>query len=108
MNARTIDAPRIGLPLVCTALLAACGNSPPSTDQANAALKELPQMQLLLGNQINNASLHLVSDMKCDPSGDHKFKCQVLLPKNPFNGSQETLPVEFVKLDGKWRAIPDG
>jgi hypothetical protein len=29
----------------------------------------------------------------------------VLLPKNPINGLQQTVPVNFVKLDGKWRAV---
>lgn len=61
-------------------------------------------MQFLMGAAASDPKVHLVSDLKCDKTGDDQFKCQVLLPKNPINGLQQTVPVEFVKLGGKWHA----
>jgi hypothetical protein len=54
MNTPNIHPTRLSLPLAWSALLGACGSGPPSTDQVNAALKELPKMQLQLGSQCNN------------------------------------------------------
>ena len=90
---------------VAALLLAGCGQSPPSLAEADTAVKQLPELQVLVGSQINNPSVHLVTDLKCGKSGDETFLCQVLLPKNPINGLQQTVPVKFVKLDGKWRAV---
>jgi hypothetical protein len=85
-------------------LLGGCGQSPPSLTEADMAVKQLPELQMLVGSQIN-PNVHLVTDLKCGKSGDATFLCQVLLPKNPMNGLQHTVPVKFVKLDGKWRAV---
>jgi hypothetical protein len=92
-------------PALAALLLASCGQSPPSLAEADTAVKQLPELQVLVGSQINNPSVHLVTDLKCGKSGDETFLCQVLLPKNPINGLQQTVPVKFVKLDGKWRAV---
>lgn len=86
-------------------LLAGCGQSPPSLAEADTAVKQLPELQVLVGSQINNPSVHLVTDLKCGKSGDETFLCQVLLPRSSINGLQQTVPVRFVKLDGKWRAV---
>jgi hypothetical protein len=94
--------------LTSAVLFSACGGGPPSIAEANRALKEAPDMQLVLGDQSKNTALNLISDLKCEKSGDQQFKCQILLPKNPLTGTQETIPVGFVKLDGKWREIPTG
>ena len=90
---------------IAAVLLAGCGQSPPSLTEADAAVKQLPELQVLVGSQINNPSVHLVTDLKCGKSGDETFLCQVLLPRNPINGLQQTVPVKFVKLDGQWRAV---
>jgi hypothetical protein len=90
---------------VAAVLLAGCGQSPPSRSEADAAVKQLPELQVLVGAQINDPGVHLVTDLKCGRSSDATFLCQVLLPKNPSNGLQQTIPVKFVKLDGKWRAV---
>lgn len=92
---------------VCAAaaLLCGCGQSPPSLSEADTAVKQLPELQMLVGSQINNPNVHLVADLKCGQSGDETFLCQVLLPKDPKNDLQQTVPVKFVKLGGKWRAV---
>jgi hypothetical protein len=90
---------------VAAVLLAGCGQTPPTRSEADSAVKQLPELQLLVGSQINSPGVHLVTDLKCGKSGDETFLCQVLLPKNPINGLQQTVPVKFVKLDGKWRAL---
>jgi hypothetical protein len=86
-------------------LLGGCGQTPPSLSEADAAVKQLPELQVLMGSRINNPNVHLVTDLKCGKSGDESFLCLVLLPKDPMNGLQQTVPVRFVKLDGKWRAV---
>ena len=90
---------------VAAVLLTGCGQTPPTRSEADSAVKQLPELQLLIGSQINSPGVHLVTDLKCGKSGDETFLCQVLLPKNPINGLQQTVPVRFVKLDGKWRAV---
>jgi hypothetical protein len=87
------------------AYLCGCGQSPPSRSEADTAVKQLPELQTLVGSGINNPNVHLVMDLKCGKSGDATFLCQVLLPQDPMNGLQQTVPVRFVKLDGKWRAV---
>jgi hypothetical protein len=91
--------------LATAALLGGCGQSPPSLSEADTAVKQLPELQMLVGSRINNPNVHLVTDLKCGKSGDETFLCQILLPKDPMNGLQQTVPVKFVKLDGKWRAV---
>ena len=86
-------------------LLQGCGQSPPTLAEADTAVKQLPELQMLVGSRINNPNVHLVTDLKCGKSGDEIFLCQVLLPKDPANGLQQTVPVKFVKLDGQWRAV---
>ena len=86
-------------------LLSGCGQGPPSLAEADTALKQLPELQVLVGSQINNPNVHLVTDLKCSKSGDATFLCHVLLPKNRINGLQQTVPIRLVKLDGEWRAL---
>lgn len=69
------------------------------------ALKQLPELQILVGSHINDPSVHLVTDMKCSQSADATFLCQVLLPKNPISDLQQTIPIKMVMLDGRWRAV---
>jgi hypothetical protein len=86
-------------------ILSGCGQVPPSIAEADTAVKQLPELQILVGSRLNNPNVHLVTDLKCSKAGDATFLCQVLLPKNERNGLQQTVPVKLVKLDGKWRAI---
>ena len=86
-------------------ILTGCGEGPPSIAEADTAVKQLPELQTLVGSRLNNPDVHLVTDLKCSKSGDATFLCQVLLPKNAINGLQQTVPVKLVKLDGKWRAV---
>lgn len=90
--------------IVAIGLLGGCGQRPPSRAEADTAVKQLPELQLLVGTQLNDPDVHLVSDLRCSKSGDQMFLCQILLPKNPKNGLQQTVPVQFTKLDGQWRA----
>ena len=85
--------------------LSGCGQLPPSIAEADTAVKQLPELQILVGSRLNNPNVHLVTDLKCSKAGDATFLCQVLLPKNAMNGLQQTVPLKLVKLDGKWRAI---
>jgi hypothetical protein len=86
-------------------MLSGCGQIPPSIAEADTAVKQLPELQILVGSRLNNPNVHLVTDLKCSKTGDATFLCQVLLPKSAMNGLQQTVPVRLVKLDGKWRAI---
>lgn len=98
---------RWGSAIAIIALLAACGSRGPSVDEANEAIKDLPQFRLLLGAAADSQKfrqLQLVSDLKCTKIGDGHYECEVLLRKNPVDGVQQTARVDFVKLGGKWRA----
>jgi hypothetical protein len=86
-------------------ILGGCGQVPPSIAEADTAVKQLPELQILVGSRLNDPKVHLVTDLKCGKAADATFLCVVLLPKSAVSGLQQTVPVELVKLDGKWRAI---
>lgn len=93
--------------IAVTILLAACGSRGPTVDEANAAIKDMPQFRFFLGTEANSQKFHqlkLVSDLKCTKVGDEHYACQVLMQKNPITGVRQTASVDFVKLGGEWRA----
>jgi hypothetical protein len=86
-------------------ILCGCGQVPPSIAEADTAMKQLPELQILVGSRLNDPNVHLVTDLKCSRTVDAIFLCQVLLPRSVVSGLQQTVPVKLVKLDGEWRAI---
>lgn len=92
--------------ILAASLLTAC-SSPPSVSQADAAIKQVPQVNFLLammGPKAQDPDTHLVSDMKCHKSGDQQYDCEVLMVKTKW-GDQPTVAVRFIKLSGEWRAV---